>query len=192
MQTESCSLSKNFASSLRCRGCQKPSAVGAAVEPSQRTLSAHNCAVAQYLRLKNMSFTSGTSKWQDLLSQQRSPQADRELIDAVVAGGARAHRLWTHGVELFEHGAERAELPPGWEQRVDQGSGRIFFLQQGTDKKFALVSQSNGYYNLPSPNTNDKLGTSLAASGDSDGHIVAGAPTATNNAGEKGTFVIID
>ena len=75
-----------------------------------------------------MSFTSGTSKWQDLLSQQRSPQADRELIDAVVAGGARAHRLWTHGVELFEHGAERAELPPGWEQRVDQGSGRIFFV----------------------------------------------------------------
>ena len=75
-----------------------------------------------------MSFTSGTSKWRDLLSQQRSPQADRELIDAVVAGGARAHRLWTHGVELFEHGAERAELPPGWEQRVDQGSGRIFFV----------------------------------------------------------------
>jgi len=72
------------------------------------------------------------------------------------------------------------------------GSGRIYFLQQGTDKKFALVSQSNGYYNLPSPNTNDKLGTSLAASGDSDGHIVAGAPDATNNAGEKGTFVIID
>ena len=32
-----------------------------------------------------MSFTSGTSKWQDLLSQQRSPQADRELIDAVAA-----------------------------------------------------------------------------------------------------------
>jgi hypothetical protein len=72
------------------------------------------------------------------------------------------------------------------------GSGRIFFLQQGTDQKFALVSQSNGYYNLPSPNTNDKLGTSLAASGDSDGHIVAGAPTATSNSGAKGTFVVID
>ena len=63
---------------------------------------------------------------------QASAQTDHELIGLFVAGAAGVvgggPRLWqTHPV-IFEEGGPQADLPPGWEQRADRRSGRIFFV----------------------------------------------------------------
>ena len=58
-----------------------------------------------------------------------TPQHDRELLSLLMQGVPRtAHRLWRLHPAIFENGGARAELPPGWEQRVDRASGRIFFV----------------------------------------------------------------
>ena len=58
-----------------------------------------------------------------------TPQHDRELLSLLMQGVPRtAHRLWRLQPAIFENGGARAELPPGWEQRVDRASGRIFFV----------------------------------------------------------------
>ena len=73
--------------------------------------------------------TANVSKAEE--TSQSTPQHDRELLSLLSQGqGAprSAHRLWRQHPEIFENGGQRAELPPGWEQRVDSGSGRIFFV----------------------------------------------------------------
>ena len=58
-----------------------------------------------------------------------TPQHDRELLSLLMQGVPRtAHRLWRLHPDIFENGSTLAELPPGWEQRVDRASGRIFFV----------------------------------------------------------------
>ena len=58
-----------------------------------------------------------------------TPQHDRELLSLLMQGVPRtAPQLWRLPPAIFENGGTRAELPPGWEQRVDRASGRIFFI----------------------------------------------------------------
>ena len=58
-----------------------------------------------------------------------SPQADRELLRlALFTSTPNAARLLQLHPEVFEHSGPSAELPAGWEQRVDAKSGRIFYV----------------------------------------------------------------
>ena len=58
-----------------------------------------------------------------------TPQHDRELLRLALGGSApNSARLWQLHPQLFAHGQPPAEMPPGWEQRVDARSGRIFYI----------------------------------------------------------------
>ena len=61
-------------------------------------------------------------------TSESTPQRDRELLSLVMQGMPRsAHRLWRLHPEIFENNGSRAELPPGWEERVAP-TGRVFFV----------------------------------------------------------------
>ena len=87
-------------------------------------------AAAGHLALAGRMFPTGTQSTAAAESTSDStPQHDRELLSLLMQGVPRtAHRLWRLHPAIFENGGARAELPPGWEQRVDRASGRIFFV----------------------------------------------------------------
>ena len=61
-----------------------------------------------------------------------TPQHDRELLSLLMQGVPRtAHRLWRLHPAIFENGGARAELPPGWEQRVNIDR-RVYFADHKT------------------------------------------------------------
>jgi hypothetical protein len=77
-------------------------------------------------------FPAGVTRQTEEPPAGSSPQLDHELISLFVAGTAGVvgggPRLWQTHPAIFEYGGPRADLPPGWEQRADRRSGRIFFV----------------------------------------------------------------
>ena len=69
---------------------------------------------------------TGKSAINALESSQSTQAEDRELIRQLQSPNAA--RLWQTNPGIFERGGVRAELPPGWEQRVDGKSGRVFYI----------------------------------------------------------------
>ena len=57
-----------------------------------------------------------------------SPGQPRPISRLVRAGSPPRPCFPNRHPDIFENGSPRAELPPGWEQRVDRASGRIFFV----------------------------------------------------------------
>eukprot|EP00964_Phaeocystis_antarctica_P066784 scaffold40422_cov72-Phaeocystis_antarctica.AAC.1 len=57
-----------------------------------------------------------------------SPGQPRPISRLVRAGSPHRPCFPNRHPDIFENGSPRAELPPGWEQRVDRASGRIFFV----------------------------------------------------------------
>ena len=55
-------------------------------------------------------------------------QSDRELLSLALAERPNAARLWQLHPSLFSSTSTPAELPPGWEQRVERKSGRVFYV----------------------------------------------------------------
>ena len=70
-------------------------------------------------------FASATSRG---LSRDSSQNADRELLRLALGGSCpNSSRLWQLHPEIFRPGSQ-AQLPIGWEQRVDHRSGRVFYI----------------------------------------------------------------
>jgi hypothetical protein len=58
---------------------------------------------------------------------------DRELLRlAIHAGVPNAARLRQTHPDIFAHSGPPAELPAGWEQRVEKRSGRVFYVDHNT------------------------------------------------------------
>lgn len=122
-----------------------------------------------------------------LKRKHATTQSDRELLRLTLSGSIpNSARLWQLNRELFEHGGPMAELPTGWEQRVERRSGRVFYINHNdrttcwADPRQAAADQQAE--DDAEPNTEEELGEGAAGAGsdaddggDSDADEVEGA-----------------